>query len=314
MTADTTVEGATHTAGTPCPGTGARRRGTGQPVHRGVADDPPGRHRRDTDCPASLRVLTGAARMRHCVREGSWSVPVGSSCWLGAAPCRWRAYVGLPGGVFGQTSREGRVAHGGAVLTVGANPVEVEAGLMSGALACPGCAGSLGPWGWARTRSLRGAVGPVVVRPRRARCSSCRVSHVLLPVFALLRRADLVEVIGAALAAKAVGCGARTIAAGLARPVETVRDWLRTFAARAEALRAWFTVLLVDTGVDPVPPAAARTPFADAVAAVLGAVVAARSRWPRVGVVSPWWWASAASAGRLLAPGWPGAGRNTSSP
>jgi hypothetical protein len=145
----------------------------------------------------------------------------------------------------------------------------------------------------------------VMVRPRRTRCSSCRVSHVLLPVFALVRRADLVEVIGAALSAKAAGAGARPIAAGLGRPVETVRGWLRRFAARAEVLRAWFTVLQVDIGVDPVPPAATRTPFADAVAAVLGAVVAARSRWPRIAGVSPWWWASAASAGRLLAPCWP---------
>jgi len=145
----------------------------------------------------------------------------------------------------------------------------------------------------------------VVLRPRRARCSSCRVSHVLLPVFALLRRADLAEVIGAALSAKAAGAGARTIAAALGRAVETVRGWLRRFAARAEVLRVWFTVLLVNTGVDPVPPAPARTPFADAVAAVLGAAVAARSRWPRVGEVSPWWWACTASAGRLLAPCWP---------
>ena len=191
------------------------------------------------------------------------------------------------------------------MLTVGTNSVVVEARLVSGALVCPGCDGSLGPWGWARARSLRGVAGAVVLRPRRARCSACRVSHVLLPVFALLRRADLVEVIGAALSAKAAGAGARRIAAGLGRPVETVRGWLRRFAGRAEALRAWFTVLLVDTGIDPVPPAAGRTAFADAVAAVLGAVVAARSRWPRVGEVSPWWWACAASAGRLLAPSWP---------
>jgi len=191
------------------------------------------------------------------------------------------------------------------VLTVGVDPAEVEAGLVSGVLVCPGCGGSLSPWGWARVRSLRGETGVVVVRPRRARCSGCRVSHVLLPVFALLRRADLAEVIGAALSAKAAGSGARTIAAGLGRPVETVRGWLRAFARRAEVLRLWFTVLLVDTGVDPVPPAQAGTPFADAVAAVVGAVVAARSRWPRVGEVSPWWWASAVSAGRLLAPSWP---------
>ena len=191
------------------------------------------------------------------------------------------------------------------MLTVGADAAEVEARLVAGLLVCPGCAGPLAPWGWARVRSLRGAAGPVVVRPRRARCSSCRVSHVLLPVFALLRRADLVEVIGAALSAKAAGAGARTIAAVLRRPVETVRGWLRRFAGRAEALRVWFTVLQVDIGVDPVPPAAARTVFADAVSAVLGAVVAARSRWPRVGQVSPWWWASAASESLLLAPSWP---------
>jgi hypothetical protein len=191
------------------------------------------------------------------------------------------------------------------VLTVGANLVEVEVRLVSGALVCPGCDGSLSPWGWARARSLRGAAGLVVVRPRRARCSSCRRSHVLLPVFALLRRADLVEVIGAALTAKAAGVGVRTIAASLGRPVETVRGWLRVFAARAQVLRSWFTVLLVDIGVDPVPPSATRTAFADAVAAVLGAVVAARSRWPRVGEVPSWWWASAASGGRLLAPCWP---------
>jgi hypothetical protein len=199
------------------------------------------------------------------------------------------------------------------VLTVGANPVEVEAELVSGDLACPGCGRSLRGWGWARVRSLRSLAGPVVLRPRRARCSSCRVSHVLLPVFALLRRADLVEVIGAALSAKAAGSGARSIAAVIGRPVETVRGWLRTFAGRAGVLRVWFTVLLVDTGVDPVPPAAARTPFADAVAAVFGAVVAARSRWPRVGEVPVWWWVSAVSTGRLLAPAWPPVGCNTSS-
>lgn len=121
----------------------------------------------------------------------------------------------------------------------------------------------------------------------------------------MLRRADLVEVIGAALSAKAAGAGVRRIAASLGRPFETVRGWLRTFAARAEVLRSWFTVLQVDIGVDPVPPAATSTAFADAVAALLGAVAGARSRWPRIGEVSPWWWACAASAARLLAPSWP---------
>ena len=57
------------------------------------------------------------------------------------------------------------------------------------------------------------------VRPRRSRCSGCRATHVLLPVFCLLRRAYSVAVIGAALAAKAaLGLGHRRIAAGLGVP------------------------------------------------------------------------------------------------
>jgi transcriptional regulator GlxA family with amidase domain len=131
------------------------------------------------------------------------------------------------------------------------------------------------------------------------------VSHVLLPVFALLRRADLVTVIGAALAAKAAGAGARTVAAALGRPAETARGWVRRFAGRAEAVRVAFTALLAGVGVDPVPPAAAVSAFADAVAAVAGAGAAVASRWPDVGEVPLWLLAAAVSGGRLLAPGWP---------
>lgn len=191
------------------------------------------------------------------------------------------------------------------MLTVRADVAKVEAALVAGALACPECGGVLRPWGWARRRVLRGGSSPVAVRPRRARCARCGLSHVLLPVFALVRRADLVEVIGAALAAKAAGMGARVIAGRLGRPCETVRGWLRRFAGRAQAVRVFFTRLLVDVGVDPVPPAAAGSPFADAVAAVLGAAVATGSRWPGVGEVPPWRLAAAATNGRLLFPTWP---------
>ena len=152
---------------------------------------------------------------------------------------------------------------------------------------------------------LRGGRGPVRLRPRRARCAGCGATHVLLPVFALLRRADLVEVIGVALAAKASGKGVRPIAAAAGRAAGTVRGWLRRFGSRAEAVRVFFTGLLVDVGVDPVPPAQSRSPFADAVAAVAGAAAAVASRWPDVGGVPPWLAASAASGGRLLSPGWP---------
>ncbi len=66
-----------------------------------------------------------------------------------------------------------------------------------------------------------------------------------------------------------------------------------------------FTVLLVDTGIEPVLPSPAQGAFADAVSAVLGAWAAARSRWPGIGEVSPWRMACAVTRGRLLAPSWP---------
>lgn len=193
--------------------------------------------------------------------------------------------------------------------------MRVEMRLVQGELVCPGCDGLLRPWGWARSRVLRDAAGgAVVVRPRRARCVVCGISQVLLPVFALVRRADLAEVIGAALVAKASGAGVRVIAGRLGRPVETVRGWLRRFAGRAEVVRRWFTVLLVDAGVDPIPPGAGRTPFADAVAAVVGAWWSLGSRWPRIGEVSPWLAACAVTGGILLAPAWPAETINTSRP
>jgi transcriptional regulator GlxA family with amidase domain len=143
------------------------------------------------------------------------------------------------------------------------------------------------------------------VRPRWSRCGECGGSHVLLPVFALLRRADAVGVIGAALAARAAGAGARRAAAVVGRPIETVRGWLRCFAHRAEVVRVVFTALLVGVGVDPVPPAAMSSAFADAVAAVVGASAAVRSRWPEVGELPLWALVSAVTGGRLLTPGWP---------
>ena len=75
----------------------------------------------------------------------------------------------------------------------------------------------------------------------------------LLPVFALLRRVDAAEVIGAALAAKAAGRGVRPIAVATGRAAGTVRGWLRRFGSRAEAVRVFFTGLLVEAGTDPAP-------------------------------------------------------------
>jgi hypothetical protein len=132
------------------------------------------------------------------------------------------------------------------------------------------------------------------------------MSHVLLPVSGLLRRADVVEVIGAALEWKAAGAGHRRIADWLGRPVTTVRGWLRRFTERAGRIAAVFTGQLVAFADDPsrVLPEPAGSPFADALAAVIAAVMAVRGRLPVV--TAPLWQVTAAvSEGLLLAPDWP---------
>jgi hypothetical protein len=71
------------------------------------------------------------------------------------------------------------------VVMVGSHSAEVDRRLRAGGLACP-CGGVLSPWGHARERKVRG-VG--VLRPRRGRCGSCMVTHVLLEVPTLFRTA-----------------------------------------------------------------------------------------------------------------------------
>lgn len=131
-----------------------------------------------------------------------------------------------------------------------------------------------------------------------------RVTHVLLPVLLLVRRADVAGVIGSALAAKAAGVGHRRIAATLGRAPETVRGWLRRFGGRVEAVRAVFTRWCRALDPDPVLPGPAGGGWADAVAAVTAAAVAVATRFG-MGAVAVWEVAVAVSSGRLLSPGRP---------
>ena len=198
------------------------------------------------------------------------------------------------------------------MLTVNGDRDVVERQLTGGELSCPSCGGVLGRWGNACLRRVRVLGGPdAELVPRRSRCRGCGATHVLLPACCLLRRADAGEVIGAALEAAAAGGGRRKIAGLVGRPESTVRGWLRRFAGRAEEVRVFFTVLLARTGADPVMPAGAAG-LAAAVSAIAGAAVAVAARWPHLGEVPVWAAASAASGGLLLAPGWPGGGRNAS--
>ena len=188
---------------------------------------------------------------------------------------------------------------------VGIDEGEVERELVGGGLVCPACGGVLRPWGFARWRPLRGRGGtPLWRRPRRSICGGCGATHVLLPVFGFLRRRDLAEVIGEALMAKAAGVGHRRIAERLGVvPPDTVRGWLRRFAARAGEIREYFTRLAHGLGADlgVVEPRA--SPVADAVEAI---GVAARVAADRFGPAPVWEFASGATGGRLLS--------NTSSP
>jgi hypothetical protein len=188
------------------------------------------------------------------------------------------------------------------VKIVGTDAVEVERALVGGELSCPDCAGQLRPWGSARWRNVRRRSDVERRRPRRSRCGACENTHVLISTDCLLRRRDLAEVIGAALTAKAAGLGHRR-AAGPEVPPSTVRGWLRRFAANAEAVRVWFTVLAHDLDPMLAPLVATSTALGDAVEAI---ATAARAATLRLAPVKPWSFASAASAGRLLSnTGWP---------
>ena len=214
---------------------------------------------------------------------------------------------GPPADVSGKTCAGGPCsdARRHPLVTVEADQVLVESRLTAGGVPCPVCPGVLTPWGWARRREVRG-VG--TLQPRRARCSLCLVTHVLLPVTVLLRRADAAAVIWTALVARAAGHGHRTIAALVGTPTSTARGWLRRMSTRLEPVRVHFTVVTRRAGVDQAVPDAAGDAWRDVVAAVAAAWLAITSRFGSAGVVGTVTAAQvacASSGGRLLSPGWP---------
>ena len=132
-------------------------------------------------------------------------------------------------------------------MIVVACPERAERILQAGNMGCPRCPGRLRPFGHGRTRTVRGrGTATLRVTPRRARCGDCGGTQILLPATLTVRRADSTEVIGAALAAKAGGAGFRAIAATLARPVSTVRSWLRRVP---DAHARWLYERAVDRAV-----------------------------------------------------------------
>lgn len=180
------------------------------------------------------------------------------------------------------------------MVTAGAAEVEVE--LRQGRLECPLCSGELRPWGWRPRRWLRYWGEVVAWRLRRSRCRECRSTHVLLPVVALGRRLDAVEVIGSALVAQVEGTGHRQIAGRLGAPEETVRGWLRRAKRRAEVIRNHFTQLGQGLGCDlRLEPRG--SPLGDALEVIGVTARAAAERW---GTASVWHFVAGATGGALL--------------
>jgi hypothetical protein len=187
------------------------------------------------------------------------------------------------------------------VLIVADDRAAVEADLAAGRLLCPRCvAGVLGGWGCGRLRVVRTPAGVRRLRPRRGRCrdQACAATHVLLPDVCLARRRYVVEVIGAALLSLGRE-GYRRAADRLGVPGETVRDWRRRFRSRAGLIAAHFLrwARALDATFDP-PAGEEGSLVADAIEAIGRCTRVASLRFGRR---PPWSWASALTAGGLLA-------------
>ena len=159
------------------------------------------------------------------------------------------------------------------------DPERAEADLTSRQLACPSCtAGRLAPWAYARARVVSLLDGRRArVTPRRARCTTCRRTHVLLPSWCVPRRGHGVEVVATALAGRLRGHGHRGIAQQLGVPAGTVRGWLRRIGRGAEGLRVAAIGHLYQLGSTVrLEPTGSR--LGDALAALAAAVRAAQDR------------------------------------
>jgi hypothetical protein len=135
----------------------------------------------------------------------------------------------------------------------------------------------------------------------RVRCTSCGVTHALLPSFVLPRRWDAVAHVGRAAELAAAGAGHRPVAALLVRPEATVRGWLRRFRSVTVPLIATLLGRAVSLGwsgwdlpVTPLPR-------------LVAAVHALAARWPGDRSAEPWSIAVLVTGGGLLA-------TNTSAP
>jgi transposase-like protein len=167
-------------------------------------------------------------------------------------------------------------------------------------VSCPRCGGPTGPWSGYR-RHLRDAGLHLIFVPR-VRCRRCGRTDALLPWFVAPYRWDTVDVIGQALELSVAGQGVRRIAATLARPETTVREWCRRFGMLAADLARTLLAAAVAAGWSGFDLPVAPGPRA------VAAVAALASAWSRRrGPVEVWRLAVLVTGGTFLAP-------NTGSP
>ena len=124
------------------------------------------------------------------------------------------------------------------------------------------------------------------------------MTHVLLPVLALLRRLDLAAVIVETLVARHLEGRSRTeVVRSTGASWDTVRGWLRRFEQRAVEIRVEFAALACrwDADLAPIEPRA--TAALDALEA-MGLAASAAVR--RFGPTPLWALVAGASGGRLL--------------
>ena len=180
-----------------------------------------------------------------------------------------------------------------------------EQALGAGEIGCPhpGCGGTLTRWGYGRRRRVRNLGARILdVRPRRARCTRCASTQILLPATVQPRLADTTEVIGTALASKAAGHGHRRIATALDRSPSTVRRWIRRATRSAHLEWLWQRGSQVLIRLDPdafnqLPRAT--NPLHGALIVLAAAACAAGQR---LGLTDPLWTLIGLhSQGRLLA-------------
>jgi len=173
--------------------------------------------------------------------------------------------------------------------------------LARGKLGCPGCGQPLRPWGHARERTVRDLDGTLVtVRPDRALCPGCDVTHVVLDAGFLPRRAYAAGLIGRALVAAALGSGHRRIARDLAVPPGTVRGWIRGARRSAAQLRILGIRTVVAYDQDALP-AGCRADELGCALEHLGAAAMVTGRRYGLQHTSVWARVNVLTRGRLLA-------------